>query len=104
MRDMFIVVCSSENGRTGFQPECTVKEPLSEVGSKTLSPAALPPDVRKVCDLPENDLDYFGAVPPTAGGTAPSRLSAKRGRSQTFRTSGGKAAREIGKCKALCLI
>ena len=57
--------------------------------------AAVPPDVRKVCDLPECTPSPVGGSAPffifDAGHSPNNFLLA--GRSQTFRTSGGKAAR-----------
>jgi hypothetical protein len=64
--------------------------------------AASPPDVRKVSDLPEKLISFWGYAPSNWSlafeiwGTAPARR-ASLGRSQTFRTSGGEAAKLLAK-------
>ena len=53
----------------------------------------MPPDVRKVCDLPKNRIEYLGALPRGAEeGRSPHAFVQLTGRSKTLRTSGGIAA------------
>ena len=52
----------------------------------------MPPDVRKVCDLP-SDPRWFLGYAQTLRGIAPNDALTRSGRSQTFRTSNGEAVR-----------
>src|SRR5713226_8269684 len=68
----------------------------------TVARAALPPDVRKVCDLPACARKSLGLCPGFLRtlGRSPKRNGVLFGRSETFRTSGGEAAYQTGSAGA----